>query len=141
MTQVKLVGLSLTALAGVAGELSGTWALHLAFGGMLVSGVIIDFWAQSRGRGLDRRAASALCRRLSRTVYLLLYTVIAADHIVRAASNIPPSQPPKYLQDYFAFGLLALLTIRVLAAFSVRRLPAPRKNPRLESVEDGAALH
>jgi hypothetical protein len=148
MTGLRLAGLSLNALTGIAGALGDECAmpppwlavnLHAAFGCLLVAMVVIDFRAQSHGGGMALCEASALCRKLSRTVYLLLYSVIAAEQILRAALRVPVTQPPENLRDYFSYGLLALLAVRALAAISVRRQPAPRTNPRLEPVEGAAA--
>jgi hypothetical protein len=148
MTGFRLAGLSLIASTGIAGALGDEWSilpawlavnLHAAFGALLVSMVVIDFRVQSHAFGFAPSDVSALSRKLSRSVYLLLYSVIAAEQIARVASKVPLAQPPENLRDYFAYGLLALFAVRVLAALSVRRPPAARTNPRLEPVEGAVA--
>jgi hypothetical protein len=114
-------------------------SLHVAFGVLLLSMVVMGFRTGSPYGPLSETAARALCRRVSRSVYLVLYLVFGADQIVRASWNAAASQPPENLRDYFFYGLLALLTIRALAAISVRRPPAPQMNPRLVRAEGAVA--
>ena len=148
MAAVRLVGLSLIAITGIAGLLADAWPtslpwppmnLHAAFGALLLSMVVVSFRRGISRDLLDDAAARALCRRLSRMVYLILYLVIGADLFMRAASGAIFSTPPENLRDYFAYGLAALLAIRALTAFSVRRPPALRMSPQLARAEDAAA--
>jgi cytochrome b561 len=148
MAAVRLIGWILVAATGIAGVLAGAlptsvpWApmsLHAVFGVLLLSLVVLGSRRGISQAPLSETAALALCRRLSRSVYLVLYLTIGGDQLVRAGWNAAALQPPENLRDYFAYGLLALVTIRTLLAISVRRPPTPRMNPRLARVEDAVA--
>lgn len=148
MALVRPIGLSFIAATGVAGLLADTrpailpWAatsLQVTFGILLLSMVVVGFRSGNSDSPLSETAARALCRRLSRGVYLVLYLVFGADQIVRASWNAAASQPPENLRGYFFYGLLALFTIRALAALSVRRPPARQMNPRLVRAEGAVA--
>jgi hypothetical protein len=144
MAAVRLIGLSLIATTGIAGLLADTWptylplsplSLHRVFGALLLSMVVLSFRRGVSRGALNQAAALVLCRRLSRSIYLVLYLVFGADQLVRASLSGAAFLPPENLRDYFAYGLLALVTIRVLAAISVRPPPAPQMNPRLVRAE------
>jgi hypothetical protein len=148
MPAIRLAGLSLIAVTGVAGLIGDSWPssvpwafpyMHAGFGALLLSMVFVGFRQQTAGRSLMHAAARALCRRLSRDVYLLMYLVFGADLFIRAAAGAGVSTPPENLRDYFSYGLAALLTIRVLTVFSVRQPPALRMSPQLARAEDAAA--
>jgi hypothetical protein len=144
MAATRLVGFSLILTTGLAGVLRDAWPvhwpsidLHAAFGALLLSMVAVRF-ATCRAP-LSKTEARALCRQLSRSVYLLLYVIFGAEQLVRAVSNAPFSQPPENLRAYLAYGLAALLAIRMMAVLSVRRPPAPRMSPQEGRDEDAVA--
>jgi cytochrome b561 len=71
--------------------------------------------------------SQSICRQLSRAVYFLLYVLFGANQIIRfavflwnqgtaGATHPAIVQPPENLRDYLAYGILALLTIRAMAA-------------------------
>jgi cytochrome b561 len=144
---------------GIAGVLRDSWPtllhwppinLHAAFGTMLWAMVVAHFLAASVTAPLAGDDVRELSRRLSRLVYLLLYVVFGAQQLLRFAAKYGKvaaedasygllSQPSENLRDYFAYGLLALITIRALAALSVRRPPALRMNLQLAPAEGEAA--
>jgi hypothetical protein len=145
---IRLVGLSIITATGVAGLICDAWPsrfpwssiwLHAAFGASLLSMVLVRYREGIAGGFLIDAAAHALCRRLSRDVYLLLYSGFGIDLFIRAAAGAVVSTPPENLRDYFTYGLAALFTIRALSVFSARRPPALRMNPQLASAEDAAA--
>jgi hypothetical protein len=82
-------------------------------------------------------------RQLSRAVYLLLYVLFGVSQIVRIGATLWNSQaygashpailqPPENLCDYLAYGILALLSIRVpgaLRAVNARRRRGRQMNP------------
>lgn len=124
-------------IAGVLRDSSPTllhWPpinLHAAFAMMLWTLVVTQFLRASLAAPLTGDAALTLCRRLNRQVYLLLYIVFGAQQILRIAASwvfsandaslAPLALPPENLRDYFAYGVIALLIIRLLAVLSARR--------------------
>jgi cytochrome b561 len=149
----------LVAVVGIAGLLRDSWPallhwppinLHAVFGTMLWAMVVTRFLQASLTAPLAGEEARNLSRQLSRLVYLLLYVVFGAQQLLRLAVNygdiaakhaalalfVPP---PDNLRDYLAYGLVALLTIRALAAISVRRPPALRMSLRLAPAAGEAA--
>jgi hypothetical protein len=148
MPASRFAGLSLTAITGIAGLICDAWPdsapwpilyMHAAFGALLLSMVLVSFGQGIVAGSLIEPAARALCRRLSRDIYLLLYLVVGAEFIIRAAAGAAISTPPENLRIYFSYGLAALLSIRVLTVFSVRQPPALRMSPQLARAEDAAA--
>jgi hypothetical protein len=148
MATIRLGALTVTAAVGVMGLLRDAlpamlpWPsldLHAVFGTLLCSWVIVEV-RRAAVAPLTLAATRALCRQLSRTVYLLLYAVFGADLLIRmlATSRASILQPPDNLRDYLAYGAAALLGVRVLATFSARRLPAVQMSPQLAPAEDGA---
>lgn len=132
-------------IAGVLRDMQPTllhWPsinLHAAFGTMLWTMVVAQFLRASLAAPLTQELALNLSRRLSRLVYLLLYVVFGAELVLRIAmsyTNLAAkhamvaavSLPPENLRDYFAYGVIALLIVRALAALSVRRPPALQVN-------------
>ena len=116
------------------GAVQGSWIhLHAVFGVLLWIMVVAQL-QRARATGLMHGANfDSSCRQLSRAVYLLLYVLFGADQIIRAgvllwnretfgASHPAVVQPPENLRDYLAYGVLALLTIRTLAALHRRAL-------------------
>jgi cytochrome b561 len=130
---------------GIAGVLRDAWPtlvhwppinLHAAFAMMLWMLVVAQFLRASLAAPLTVEAALTLSRRLYRQVYLLLYVVFGAQLVLYfavnyanlSAKNASLSLPPENLRDYFAYGVIALLVVRALAALSVRRPPALQMN-------------
>jgi hypothetical protein len=120
----------------------GTWInLHPLFGMLLWITVLV----QPRYAGEIRQQ--------SRAVFLLMYLLFGVSQLVRigawlwnsqarGTSHLAILQPPANLRDYLAYGVLALLSIRVLGALrrvSVRRQRAPQTNQAAASVAGGAA--
>jgi cytochrome b561 len=109
-------------------SVQGPWNnLHAVFGLLLWIMVVAQF-RQARPTGLLQGADfHSICRQLSRAVYFLLYILFGASQIIRfavflwnrgtfGATHPAIVQPPENLRDYLAYGILALLTIRALAA-------------------------
>lgn len=74
-----------------------------------------------------------VCRQLSRLIYLLLYGAFGAELLVRVGVLLwsgglsgaakPAFQPaPEDLRDLLAYGVLTLITVRLLAALHHQRL-------------------
>jgi hypothetical protein len=148
MATIRWVALTATAAAGVTGLLRDTlpamlpWPpvdLHAAFGTLLCWWVIVEL-RRAAVTPLTLADTRALCRQLSRRVYLLLYAIFGADLLMRVLAISPASilRPPDNLRDYFGYGIAALLAVRVVATFSARRLPAVQMSPQLVPAEDGA---
>jgi hypothetical protein len=149
MATIRLVALTVTGAAGVTGLLRDTWPamlswppvdLHAAFGTLLCSLVIVAF-RRAADAPLTAADTHALCRQLSRAIYLLLYAVFGAGLLMRMVASSPGSVPwsPDNLRDYFAYGVAALLAVRVLAAFSVRPPPGLQMSQPLAPAEGAAA--
>jgi cytochrome b561 len=103
---------------------------HALFGLLLWIMVIVKFRQRARSSNLVHTADFCrLSRELSRAVYLLLYAVFGADQIIRAVSHPAIPQPRENLRDLLAYGIIALVTIRVLAALH----SFPRKRDDLNS--------
>ena len=124
---------------GVAGQLRDSWpmALHLPDGlhalfGVMLSLMVLAQFRQAHRAAVGPSAVYALCRRLSRGVFLQLYILFGVSQILRIAvilwnrgqssahMAIPP--PPENLRDYLAYGVIALLTIQALAVLQRRAL-------------------
>ena len=122
---------------GFAGLLRDSWPaglqlrgtdLHELFGAMLWLSVVAQFCdANLGGPPLSGAGVHELCRRLSCQVYLLLYGLFGLSQLMRlaavlwngaaeGASHPVIVPPPENLRDYLAYGVLALLTIHVMAA-------------------------
>ena len=107
---------------------------HALFGLLLWMMVIVKFRQRARSSNLVHAADFCrLSRELSRTVYLLLYAVFGADQIIRAASHPAIPWSPENLRDFLVYGIIALLTIRVLAA--LYRFP-PKRDDLSSTVAD-----
>ncbi len=126
----------LVCAAGICGLVRDSWPspphgqwvnLHAVFGLLLWVMVVVQFRRQARSSVDHEADFDPLCRRLSRSVYFLLYMVFAAQQVIGVAvllwnhaplgaSHPAVRQPPENLRDFLAYGILALLTIRVLAA-------------------------
>jgi cytochrome b561 len=120
----------LVAVLGVLGLIHDSWPtplshrgnLHVLFGSLLWLCVVARFyrWFRLQPRLLidDIRP---FCRHLSRLVYLLLYLLMCCQLIIGILSDAPHrsvQQINEGFQAYLACGVLALLTIQVLAALS-----------------------
>lgn len=127
---------------GIAGVLRDSWPgaphlpginLHVIFGVMLWL-IVLAQYRDANLAGASLRAAGLrdLCRRLSGRIYLLLYVLFGISLLLRMAavfwnSGRGASHPailtsPENLRDYLAYGVFALLTIRVLAAVQCQAL-------------------
>jgi len=132
----------LVVLLGVLGLLPDSWlagvvqsktAFHALFGLLLCGLVVVRFrwWLKNSppAHALDIRQFS---RRLSRMVYLVLYLVTGAMEViniigpqqggVRPTRAISLLLPTPDSQAFLTWGLVALVSIRVLAFWSWRRL-------------------
>ena len=120
----------LAAVVGVLGLIHDSWPipmphrgnLHVLFGSLLWLCVVARFYRRFR---LEPRMSIAdirpFSRRLSRLVYLLLYLLMCCQLIIGILSDAPHrslQQINEGFQVYLGCGLLALLTIQVLAVLS-----------------------
>jgi hypothetical protein len=124
---------------GVAGLLRDSWpaalylptGLHALFGLMLWLMVLAQFRQAHRAApALSGAGVHALCRRLSRAVFLQLYILFGVSQLLRVAvilwnrgqssAHLAILQPPENLRDYLAYGVFALLTVRALAVLQQR---------------------
>jgi hypothetical protein len=100
------------------------WAgLHALFGVLLAAAVATRYFR--RLRRLPRMLPGeirAFSRHLSRLLYLLLYALLLTDLLLalaRRATQGAAFTPPENFQGYLAYGLLALVLIRVLGAYAL----------------------
>jgi cytochrome b561 len=119
----------LVCAVGIAGLLCDAWPnamqghrimLHAAFGVLLWVMAVAQFHQHARFAGIvGGTDFGRLCGRPSRMVYLVLYVVFGAAQAIRTAA---PAilQPPENLRDFLAYGVIALMTIRALAALHSR---------------------
>lgn len=145
--QVPVLALFVCA-AGIAGLVHDSWPisvqwsginLHAVFGTLLWIMVLAQFHQRASLSNLMHGAdMHAVCRQLSREVYLLLYVLFGVNQLIRAgvilwngrmhgAFTHAILQPPENMRDYLAYGVVALITIRALAAFQrhlLKRSPA-----------------
>jgi hypothetical protein len=134
---------------GFAGLLRDSWPaglqlrgtdLHELFGAMLWLSVVAQFCdATLGGPPLSGAGVRGLCRRLSCQVYFLLYGLFGLSQLIRMAAilwngGVPGAShpaivpPPENLSDYLAYGVLALLTIHLMAALqrqAFKRVASP----------------
>lgn len=94
--------------------------IHALFGSLLWLWVVIRFHGRIR-RSLHASPTEirAFTRRLSRTVYLLLYFLMCVKQIASIARFTPDRTTIGSAEDfqvYLAYGVLALVTIHGLAA-------------------------
>jgi cytochrome b561 len=123
---------------GIAGLLRDSWPgpvhgsrinLHAAFGSLLWLLAVAQFRHHLRDPASpDEVDRDPPWRQSSRTVYLALYVVFGAQQLIRAGvwlwnrvvsgSFYPAAvlQPAENLRDFLAYGIIVLVTIRVLAA-------------------------
>jgi hypothetical protein len=122
----------LVVLVGTLGVIRDSWPgslphrgnLHVLFGVLLLACVVARFYGrmhQTPRMGLaDLRPFS---RHLARLVYLLLYVLMFCRLIMDVASAAPPwaiLRADEDFQSYLGCGVLALVTIRALAAHCQR---------------------
>jgi hypothetical protein len=147
---------------GIAGLARDSWPnlmpgarinLHAVFGALLWTMVVVQF--RQRHLGLMHEAQLCLlCRQLSRAVYFLLYIVFGAHLIIGAGaffwnrsiwgiSQPAIQQPPENLRDFLAYGIVALLTVRALAALQRHSLKAaiqPQRLPTSSTTNESAIV-
>jgi hypothetical protein len=127
----------LPALAvGVLGVLD-VWAdMYTLFGALLLLAVITQFaWRTGHAAFVDASDIAVYARRLSRQIYLLLYTLAAVKEIqflwtsydagTSAGSGVSVGSLADFmkgLQAYLACGIVALVAIRILAALRLHFL-------------------
>lgn len=132
----------LVVLVGVLGLLPGSWlsgvfqskvALHALFGLLLWGLVAVRFrWWLKNSPPAQAADIRQFSRRLSRMVYLILYLVTGAMEVINIvgalqdeahpARNLAILKPTPDGQAFLICGLIALVSIRVLAFWSSRRL-------------------
>ncbi|HTD73046.1 MAG TPA: hypothetical protein VK652_05930 [Steroidobacteraceae bacterium] len=103
--------------------------LHAAFGVLLCLMVVAQFYVENlRAVALSGLGLHAFCRGLTRLVFLELYVLFGVHELVHVVATLwnkglhgsaPPAilQPPEILRDYLAYGVVALIIIRVLEAW------------------------
>ena len=107
--------------------------LRVLFGALLWVCVVVRFYRRVRQpQPLLAPDIRALVRKLSRSVYLLLYLLMffrIAIGILRTAPHRSIFGPVEDFQSYLLYGLIALATIHALAAlyrhFAVQGVSAP----------------
>jgi cytochrome b561 len=109
--------------------------LHAAFGVLLCLMVVAQFHAANlRAVPLSEVGLHTFCRRLTRLVFLMLYVLFGVNELVSVAvrlwndgphgSGQPALLPsPESLRVYLAYGVVALIIIRVLGAWMAQRSP------------------
>ena len=109
--------------------------LHAVFGVLLCLLVVAQFHAANlRAAPLSGLSLRAFCRGLTRLVFLMLYVLFGVNGLVHMAATVWNSglhgseqpallQPPESLRDYLAYGVVALIIIRVLEARMAQRSP------------------
>ena len=133
--------------AGIAGLLQDSWQgldgrpwmdFHILFGLSLWVMVLVQFSERPRPACPTHDVGlRAFRRHLARVVYLLLYVLFGLNQLFRAGASLwihgalhtTIAQPVENLRDYLAYGVLALLTIHLLAIRESRRPSAPQMNP------------
>jgi cytochrome b561 len=112
--------------------------LHAAFGVLLCLMVVAQFHAANlRAVALSGLSLHAFCRGLTRLVFLELYVLFGVNELVHLAATLwnkglhgsaQPAllQPPEALRGYLAYGVVALLIIRVLEAWMAQPAPTAR---------------
>jgi cytochrome b561 len=149
---------------GIAGLVHDSWPsvvprssinLHAVFGLLLWIMVLTQFHQRASLSNLLHGAdMHAVCRQLSRAVYLLLYVLFGVNQLIRAgvvlwnsgmhgASKPAILQPPENLRDYLAYGIVALITIHALAALQrhlLKRTPQSR-SPSVWNTQQAPGHH
>lgn len=150
----------LVVLIGILALVQDSWPrallyhgqFHALFGALLWIGILMRFYAfQNRPQRLAAEVR-AFSRDLLRRVYLLLYLLMLLRLLIWICRNTlePVRLMPQDFQVYLAFGGMALVTIRLLAALSskrpaevarTRQAKAPRPIDRLGDADPGSAHH
>jgi hypothetical protein len=122
--------------------------LHAAFGVLLCLMVVAQFHVENlRAVALSGTSLRAFCRGLTRLVFLELYALFGVHELVHVAATLwnkgPHGtaqqvllQPPESLRDYLAYGVAALIIIRVLEAWTAQRSPTT-SNTKESSISAG----
>jgi cytochrome b561 len=109
--------------------------LHTAFGVLLCLMVVAQFHAANlQAIALSGSSLHAFCRGLTRLVFLVLYVLFGVNGLVHVTATLwnnsmqgsaQPAQllPPESLRVYLAYGVAALIIIRVLEAWMAHRSP------------------
>lgn len=119
---------------GIAGLLQDAWPaqlyrpwlnLHAVFG-IALCVMVLGHFRRATQRADDADIAIC-CRQLSRTVYLMLYVLFGVDLLTRmvllrigAMPHLHGTAlllPAENLRDYLAYGLAAVLSTRLMAAW------------------------
>lgn len=137
---------------GAASLLQDTWPramhasdidLHAAYGVLLCLMVLAQFRAvNSRAAPLNNVNLHAFCRALTRLVFLMLYVLFGVNALVHVAAMLWNDglrgggqrallQPPESLRVYLAYGVIALILIRVLEAWMSQRSPTTNTTKEL----------
>ncbi len=129
LTSTKTLFWSMAPLAvlGVIGLTYDSWlngmpwiSVHALFG-LLLWGLVMArfYWRVKHSWPMPLVDIREFSRALSRIVYLLLYLVVGMNQLLGIRQVILHGgafQPAQGLQPYLAYGLVALIIIRVLAA-------------------------
>jgi uncharacterized RDD family membrane protein YckC len=123
---------SLVVLVGILGVIHDSWPqplphrgnLHVVFGVLLLVCVVVRFYGRMRQNpGMVLADIRLFSRQLAHLVYLLLYVLMSCRLIMDVASAAPRwaiLRADEDFQSYLACGVLALVTIRALAAHCQR---------------------
>ena len=107
--------------------------LHIAFGVLLCLMVLAQFHAANlRSVAWCGASLHTFCRGLTRLVFLTLYVLFGVNGLVHVAATLwnnglhggaPPAllQPPESLRVYLAYGVVALILIRVFERWMNQR--------------------
>ena len=122
-----------------AANTRGSWInIHALFGALLWASVIVRFYGRVKhSRPMPLTDIAVFSRQLSRMVYLLLYILLGIHQIICCAAFMwrgGTTGMGEDLRSYLGYGLIALITIHVLAArcrhfakcHEVVREPPPR---------------
>jgi cytochrome b561 len=144
MAKLRMASALAVMVVGTASLLRDAWPramhwpvvdLHAAFGVLLCLMVVTQFYAANvRAVPLVGVSLRVFCRGLAHLVFLMLYAQFGVNELVHVAAALwneglhgaaQPAllQPPESLRDYLAYGVVALIIIRVLEARMVQRLP------------------
>ena len=138
----------LVVCAGLISLIHDSWPTPLPHRGNFPAlfGVLLWLWVVERFHERLRAAPRvsmtdlrSLSRRLSRRVYLLLYGLMLVHLVVDlcAAAHHLSLQAPRNFQGYLICGVLALLTIHLLAAWGRHLVAAAAAEPPLDLLGNG----
>lgn len=142
---------ALVVLVGILGLLHDSWApkargpwsgIHALFGTLLWASVIAQFYCRIKHSApMLPVDIAAFSRRLSRMVYLLLYVLLGVNQIICFAAFMwsgRASGRGEHLPGYLGYGMIALVTIHILAAmcpYSRASAGARRRSSAVEHVD------